>query len=259
MYENDIMAMSTTAKNKANFMDNNMLGFFLMSMMAGAFIALGSMLMGVVGGTFTAGGAYSTKLVNGLVFSVGLCMVTSAGSELFTGNNLVMSVGGFTKSVSWGKVVKYWVICWIGNLVGSVLFAAIFTLTGIPGSGDIGAFFASTAAGKVAGTPMNLFTKAIFCNICVCVAIWCGTRLKSEGAKLAMCLACVVTFVTCGFEHSVANMTFLSIGLMNQAADVAIGGVIYNLVIVTIGNVIGGVVFVALPYYLTAKAKLNKQ
>ena len=59
-------------------------------------------------------------------------MVTSAGSELFTGNNLVMSVGGFTKSVSWGKVVKYWVICWIGNLVGSVLFAAIFTLTGIP-------------------------------------------------------------------------------------------------------------------------------
>ena len=64
MYENDIMAMSTTAKNKANFMDNNMLGFFLMSMMAGAFIALGSMLMGVVGGTFTAGGAYSTKLVN---------------------------------------------------------------------------------------------------------------------------------------------------------------------------------------------------
>ena len=83
--------------------------------------------MGVVGGTFTAGGAYSTKLVNGLVFAVGLCMVTSAGSELFTGNNLVMSVGGFTKSVSWGKVVKYWVICWIGNLVGSVLFAAIFT------------------------------------------------------------------------------------------------------------------------------------
>ena len=105
MYENDIMAMSTTAKNKANFMDNNMLGFFLMSMMAGAFIALGSMLMGVVGGTFTAGGAYSTKLVNGLVFAVGLCMVTSAGSELFTGNNLVMSVGGFTKCVSWGKVV----------------------------------------------------------------------------------------------------------------------------------------------------------
>ena len=105
MYENDIMAMSTTAKNKANFMDNNML-LYVYLLMAGAFIALGSMLMGVVGGTFTAGGAYSTKLVNGLVFAVGLCMVTSAGSELFTGNNLVMSVGGFTKSVSWGKVVN---------------------------------------------------------------------------------------------------------------------------------------------------------
>ena len=256
MYENDIAAMSTTAKNKANFMDTNMLGFFLMSMMAGAFIALGSMLMGVVGGTFTAGGAYSTKLINGLVFAVGLCMVTTAGSELFTGNNLVMSVGGFTKSVSWGKVVKYWVICWIGNLVGSVICAGLFTLTGIPGSGDIGSFFASTAATKMTGAPMQLFTKAIFCNICVCVAIWCGTRLKSEGAKLAMCLACVVTFVTCGFEHSVANMTFLTIGLLNpHDAAVTFGGLVYNLAIVTIGNMIGGIVFVALPYYLTGRAK----
>ena len=167
-----------------------------------------------------------------------------------------MSVGGFTKSVSWGKVVKYWVICWIGNLVGSVICAGLFTLTGIPGSGDIGSFFASTAATKMTGAPMQLFTKAIFCNICVCVAIWCGTRLKSEGAKLAMCLACVVTFVTCGFEHSVANMTFLTIGLLNpHDAAVTFGGLVYNLAIVTIGNMIGGIVFVALPYYLTGRAK----
>ena len=103
---------------------------------------------------------------------------------------------------------------------------------------------------------MNLFSKAILCNICVCVAIWCGARLKSEGAKLVMCFCCVTTFVTCGFEHSIANMTFLSIGLMNpNGAAVSLMGMIYNLVIVTLGNMVGGIVFVALPYYLTGKAK----
>lgn len=256
MYESDIEAVSTTAKNKANFMDKNMLGFFLMSMMAGAYIALGSILMGVVGGVLTAAGAAGTKLICGLVFSVGLCMVTTAGSELFTGNNLVMSIGGFTKSVSWGKVAKYWAICWLGNLAGSVVAAVLFTLTGIPAGGDIGTFLANTAATKMAGTPMNLFTKAILCNICVCIAIWCGVRLKTECAKLIMCICCVVVFVTCGFEHSVANMTFLTIGLLNpNGADVSLAGAVYNLVLVTLGNMVGGVVFVALPYYLTGRAK----
>jgi nitrite transporter NirC len=256
MYESDIEAVSATAKKKADFMDHNMPGFFLMSMMAGIYIALGSMIMGVVGGVFTAGGAYSTKLMCGLVFAVGLCIVTTAGSELFTGNNLVLSIGGFTGSVSWGKIVKYWAICWVGNLAGSVLSAVIFTMTGIPGSGDIGTFFANAAAGKVAGTPAALFSKAILCNICVCIAIWCGVRLKTETARLLLCLCCVLTFVTCGFEHSVANMTFLTIGLLNPGETaITIGGVIYNLVIVTLGNMVGGVVFVALPYYLTGKAK----
>ena len=256
MYESDIEAVSTIAKNKANFMDKNLLGFFLMSMMAGLYIGLGSLLMGVLGGIFTAAGAYSIRLINGLVFSAGLCIVTTAGAELFTGSNLVMSIGGFTKSVPWAKVIKYWAICWVGNLAGSVLTAVIFNLTDISVSGDIGAFFGTTAAAKMAGTPLNLFTKAIFCNICVCIAIWCGVRLKTECAKLMLCIACVVVFVTCGFEHSVANMTFLTIGLLNpNGAVVSLGGLVYNLVIVTLGNMVGGVVFVALPYYLTGRAK----
>ena len=105
---------------------------------------------------------------------------------------------------------------------------------------------------KASGTPMNLLAKAILCNILVCIAIWCGTKMKSEGAKMAMNFCCVGTFVTCGFEHSVANMTFLSIGMMNGAA-IGLGGFLYNLAIVTLGNMIGGIVFVALPYYFISK------
>ena len=256
MYESDIDAVCSTAKKKIDFMDHNLRGMFLMSIMAGVYIALGSILMGVVGGVFTGGGAYSTKLACGIVFSVGLCMVTMAGSELFTGNNFVLGVGGMSKAVSWGKVAKFWVICWIGNLVGSVISAAVFTMTGIPGSGDIGTFFANAASSKMAGTPANLFAKAILCNICVCVAIWCGTRLKTEIAKIMINFCCVTTFVTCGFEHSIANMTFLSIGLMNpNGFDVSLMGMIYNLVIVTLGNMVGGILFVAVPYTLTARHK----
>ena len=249
MFREETTAVCGAAKKKIALLENNPLGYWLMSILAGLFIGLGSVLMGVVGGVFTAGGAYSTKLVCGSVFAVGLCLVTVAGAELFTGNNFVMAMAGFRKEISWGKIVKLWVICWLGNLIGSVLTALVFHMTGI-GAGDIGTFLANTASAKANGEAVPLFMKAILCNI------WCGTKLKSEGAKLAMNFACVMTFVTCGFEHSIANMTFLTIGLLNpMEMAVPVTGVIMNLVIVTIGNMIGGIVCVALPYYLIAREK----
>ncbi|MDO4321903.1 MAG: formate/nitrite transporter family protein [Lachnospiraceae bacterium] len=254
MFKNEIEAVGNTAKGKVNLLEKNMTGYVLMSILAGLYIAFGSILMGFVGGCLT--GQPAQKLVCGIVFSVGLCFVTMAGAELFTGNNFVMAVGSMTKAVSWGKTIKLWIVCYIGNLIGSVIGAAIFTTTGIPGSGDVGAFFANAAAAKMSGTPANLLAKAILCNILVCVAIWCGAKLKSEGAKIVMNFCCVGTFVTCGFEHSIANMTFLSIGLMNpHEAAVNLGGFFYNLGIVTIGNMIGGILFVAVPYFLISRDK----
>ncbi|EET60628.1 formate/nitrite transporter [Marvinbryantia formatexigens DSM 14469] len=252
MFQEDYKAASNTALAKSNFLKKNPAGYFISSMMAGLYIAFGSILMGIVGGYMT--GQPAQKLVCGIIFSVGLCFVTVAGAELFTGNNFVMSVGALKKTVTWAQTAKVWVVCYLGNLVGSVVAAGIFTMTGIPGSGDVGAFFENTAVAKATGTPANLFAKAILCNILVCVAIWCGTRLKSEGAKIVMNFCCVGTFVTCGFEHSIANMTFLSVGMMNGAA-VGLGGFLYNLLIVTLGNMVGGIVFVALPYYFISKEK----
>lgn len=253
MFQDDYKAASNTALAKYNFLQKNPAGYVMSSFMAGLYIAIGSMMMGIIGSMFA--GTPAQRVVNGLVFSVGLCLVTVAGAELFTGNNFIMAVGAMKKTVSWMQAVKVWVVCYLGNFAGSIVAAVVFTLTGLP-SGDIGANFANTAAAKMAGTPLNLFAKAILCNVLVCLAIWCGTKLKSEGAKIAMNYACVTTFVACGFEHSIANMTFLTIGLLNPMdAAVSIGGLFYNLVIVTIGNMIGGIVFVALPYYLISKEK----
>jgi nitrite transporter NirC len=254
MFKNEIEAVGNTAKGKIGLLEKNPLGYVAASFLAGLYIAFGGILMGVVGGCLT--GQPMQKLACGLVFSVGLCFVTMGGAELFTGNNFVMAIGSITKAVTWAQTVKLWVVCYLGNLVGSIFGAAIFTMTGIPGSGDIGTYFANAAATKMAGTPAALFSKAIFCNILVCVAIWCGAKLKTEGAKIAMNFCCVTTFVTCGFEHSVANMTFLTIGLMNpQGAAITLGGFFYNLIIVTLGNMVGGILFVAVPYYLIAKEK----
>ncbi|MDD6213404.1 MAG: formate/nitrite transporter family protein [Clostridiales bacterium] len=254
MFLDDYQAVAKGAAGKNKLLEKNPLGYFISAMMAGLYIALGSIMMGFVGGCLT--GQPAQKLVCGIVFSVGLCFVTMAGAELFTGNNFVMTVGSLQKSVTWGQTVKVWVVCYIGNLVGSIIAAAIFTMTGIPGGGDIGTFFATAAANKMAAAPAVLFSKGILCNILVCIAIWCGTRLKSEGAKIAMNFCCVGTFVTCGFEHSIANMTFLSIGLMNpQGMAITLGGFVYNLAIVTLGNMVGGIVFIALPYYFISREK----
>lgn len=256
MFRSEIDAVANTAKNKAGLMEKNLFSYLILSALAGMYIGLGSILMGCVGGTFTAAGSHAAKLVCGLVFSVALCFVTVAGAELFTGNNFVMAVGALSGTVSWGKTIKLWAVCWFGNLIGSVVVAAVFTMTGVPEISEIGAFLANTAAGKIAGTIPQLVAKGIFCNICVCLAIWCGAKLKSEGARIALNFCCVTTFVACGFEHCVANMTFLSVGFLNpNGTAVTLAGIGYNLLFVTIGNIIGGVLFLAVPYYLVSKEK----
>ena len=105
-------------------------------------------------------------------------------------------------------------------------------------------------------SPVALLLKGILCNTLVCMAVWCSIKLKSDSGKLIMVFWCIFTFMICGFEHSVANMTTMAVGLMNAGdAAVNVGGYIYNLFFVTVGNMIGGVLVVALPYHFIAKEK----
>ncbi|MDY2820736.1 MAG: formate/nitrite transporter family protein [Hominisplanchenecus sp.] len=256
MFRDEYNAVCNAAKNKLNLLEKNPVGYVAASFMAGAFIALGSILMGIMGGYFSAAGSPATKLVSGLVFSIGLCFVFMAGAELFTGNNFVMSAASLKGEVPWGKTIKLWVVCYLGNLLGSVVFGVLFTMTGLMGGEEVGTFFQNAAAAKIAGAPLNLFAKAILCNICVCAAVWCSIKMKSETGKIMMAIAGVMTFVSSGFEHSIANMTFLTIGLLTPgSAAISLGGALYNLLIVTAGNMVGGILFVAVPYYLIQKEK----
>ena len=253
MFREEYQAVCGAAKKKVEFLEKNPLGYVAAAFLAGMFVGLGCVLMGVVGGYFNAAGSPATKLLNGLVFAVGLNFVFMAGAELFTGNNLVMAGSSLGGSVSWGETVKLWIVCYIGNLLGSLISAVGFQISGVP-SGDVGAYYAKIAETKMHLAPQELIFRGIFCNILVCLAVWCGFKLKSEAAKLIMIFWCIFVFMICGFEHSIANMSVLAVGLMNAGdASVSIGGYIYNVGLVTLGNMIGGAIFVALPYYITAK------
>ena len=174
MFREEYQAVCGAAKKKVEFLEKNPLGYVTAAFLAGMFIGLGCVLMGVVGGYFNAAGSPATKLLNGLVFAVGLNFVFMAGAELFTGNNFTMSAASIKGEVSWGKTIKVWIVCYLGNLLGSVVTAGIFMMTGLMNGQEVGTFLRNAAVAKVSAAPMELFAKAILCNICVCLAVWCS-------------------------------------------------------------------------------------
>ena len=253
MFHEEYMAAVSAAEAKCKLLKNNPGGYFLLSMLAGAFIGFGVLLTNSIGASLQ--GAPYTKLVLGLSFGIALSLVVMAGAELFTGNNLVMAAGILEKKVTLGQSVKLWVVCWIGNLCGSVVLGLVYTLTGLA-NGPVGEFMAAAAMGKISAGFVPLLARGALCNMLVCLAVWCGFRAKSDAGKLIMIFWCLFAFITTGFEHSVANMTLFTEVLLNPSGQaVTIGGCLYNLVTVTIGNMIGGIVFVALPYFGASRQK----
>lgn len=253
MFRDEFLAAAGASEGKWKLLKNNPAGYFLLSMLAGAYIGFGVLLTNSIGAQLQ--GAPYTKLVLGLSFGVALSLVIMAGAELFTGNNLVMTAGILEKKVTPGQAVGLWCVCWLGNLCGSALLAVVYVLTGLA-NGPVGEFMASAALGKMTAGFVPLLTRGALCNMLVCLAVWCGFRAKSDAGKLIMVFWCLFAFITTGFEHSVANMTLLTEALLNPSGQaVTVGGYIYNILTVTVGNMIGGIVFVALPYFAAARQK----
>lgn len=253
MFNQEVEAVTGAAKAKVKLMQENPLGFFTSSMLAGAYVGFGILLIFSIGGLLQ--GAVHTKLIMGISFGIALSLVVMAGSELFTGNNMVMALGVMQRGVTLGQTIRLWVICYAGNWIGSFLLAYLFWASGFA-EGQTGVFIANTAAVKMSLPFIPLILRGVLCNTLVCLAVWCAMRCKSESGKLIMIFWCLFAFITSGFEHSVANMTLLSIALLSpMEAAVSLSGYFYNILTVTLGNMIGGILFVALPYHLISKRK----
>lgn len=253
MFAEEFASAASAAKAKVAFLGRNPVGYFMASMLAGAYVGFGILLIFSIGGQL-AGQPYA-KMAMGASFGIALSLVIMAGSELFTGNNLVMGAGMVGKTISPGEAVKLWVVCYIGNWIGSALLALLFWGAGFA-TGPVGEFIAATAATKMSIPLVPLILRGVLCNILVCLAVWCTFRLKSESGKLIMVFWCLFAFITSGFEHSIANMTLLTVSLLApMGAAISVGGYFYNILVVTLGNMAGGLLCVMLPYYLISRKK----
>ena len=255
MFGEIINKVSDAALGKKNLLSKSKSKYLLSSALAGMYVGFGILLIFTVGGLLSSAQSPTTKIVMGLSFSIALSLVIMAGSELFTGNNMVMTIASLEKKVSWIDTIKIWIYSYMGNLLGSIVLAGIFVLSGLV-KDSTADFILKISAVKMNAPFIELFMRGILCNILVCLAVWCSFKLKEEVAKLIMIFLCLFAFITIGLEHSVANMTLLSISLMiPHNASVSVGGFMSNLIPVTLGNMVGGIFFVGAAYWFISKDK----
>ncbi len=239
---------------------------FALSILAGAFIGLGAVFATTVAAGSSALPYGVARLLTGLVFCLGLVLVVVGGAELFTGNNLIVMAWASGK-VTIQALLRNWVTVYVGNLVGSVATAAFMFLTRqyTFAGGEIGRAALNIANAKVNLDFVQAIALGVMCNALVCLAVWLTLSARSTTDKILAILFPITAFVAAGFEHSVANMYFIPIGLFIKDFDPnfvaglgmadSLGNLnwgaflVNNLLPVTIGNIIGGGVLVAAVYW----------
>lgn len=239
----DVQKVSNAAKAKKSLLENHPGKYFIRSMMAGFFIIAAMIFSNVVGNVFAGESAAWGKFLGAIVFAIAVLLISLVGGELFTGNNFVMAFGAFDKQVSWKDVVKIWVVSYLGNLVGCILLGSVFALAGASGTAD---YYASFIPNKLAIPMDEMFFRAILCNFFVCLGVLCGIKLKEESAKIPMIIFCIAAFVISGFEHCVANMGNFWVAYL-LLPGLSVTAILRSMLIVTIGNIIGGALVLAWP------------
>jgi len=242
----------------------NTLSMALLGILAGFFIGLGAVFCTLVTTDIGLGFGLG-KLVGGLAFSLGLILVVVAGAELFTGNCLIVAPW-MSSRVSGAALLRNWGIVYFANLAGSLILVALIfhsQFWALDGYG-VGAHALMIASGKTSLAFVPALCRGILCNILVCLAVWLALAARSVTGKILAIAIPITAFVACGFEHSIANMFFIPMGIAMagqaevmqaagvtaaQIASVAPLGFVHNLIPVTIGNIIGGS-SVAVVYWL---------
>lgn len=254
MYHADVQKLSQTAVKKIGWMTKNPLSYLVASGFAGAYVGMGIAMILSLGAPLAAAGSPFTKLVMSASFGIALTLVVFAGSELFTGNNMFGAIGALTGDIPWSDVLRFWIMCYIGNLIGSLILAWLVVQTGLYANAPQLDFIQKACTAKMTAPFWPLFVRGILANWLVCLAVWCAAKTQSESAKIALIYMCLMAFIAPGFEHSVANMTLLAIGLFQPHGDaISWMGYVHNLIPATLGNIVGGGFFVGGLYWLASQ------
>lgn len=233
----------------------------LLGALAGAYIGFGAMFYTIVKSDSSLSFAVSQVLA-GFVFSLGLVLVSVSGAELFTGNNLLL-LAWSKKKITAYSVVKNWSLIIFANLIGALVLAYIVYWSGHTSMNDgkIADTYVKVADAKASLSFFHAFVKGILCNVLVCLSVWMAYAGQTIVDKVMGIVFPISAFVAAGFEHSVANMYILAIGLLEKshvdyaAESLTVTSAIGNIIPVLLGNVIGGGVFVALVYSTIFKSE----
>lgn len=245
----------------------------LLGIMAGAFIALGGATSSTAAHAIENVGL--ARAMAGVIFPVGLMLIVFLGGELFTGNCLIV-MDVFAKRTTWKRLLYNLVVVYFSNLIGALIIDTLLVFSGNLNysGGLLGAYTIKVAVGKLGVAPVQAITSGILCNLLVCLAVLMATCAKDIVGKVWAIFFPICAFVIGGFEHCVANMFYIPAGMMaaanpdyaamaqqvygitaEQLAGLTVLGSLQNFIPVTIGNILGGMVFTGLPLYLIYKKK----
>jgi len=239
----------------------------MLGVLAGAFIGLGALFFTLVASDTQLSFGVA-RVLGGVAFSLGLILVIVGGAELFTGNNLLVMAWADGK-ITTAEILRNWALVYASNAVGAIGLAVVVYLSRHAGmnEGEVGLAYLKIAAAKTALPFWEAFFKGVLCNVLVCLAVWMALAGRSVTDKVFAIIFPISAFVAAGFEHSVANMYFIPLGIMLKGGTVAPagvdlasldwGGFAGNLMPVTLGNIFGGSVMVALVYYLIYRRGLK--
>lgn len=252
MYQETISKCAANAARIVKLNRENPIGFWISSAMAGAYVGLGIILI------FTLGNSIDVSirpLVMGATFGIALTLVVIAGSELFTGHTMFFAFGVKAKTVTHGQMWSILPQTWLGNLLGSIFVAALFFYGGSNLLSTNTSLVHTAALNKISLPALDLFFRGMLCNWLVCLAIWMANRVEGSAKFLAIWW-CLLAFIACGYEHSVANMTLFALSWFgNHSEQYTLLGVGHNLLWVSLGNLVSGAVFMGLGYWYSTPSK----
>ncbi|GAA4836364.1 formate/nitrite transporter family protein [Actinomycetospora corticicola] len=235
------------------------LAYGINTLFGGAYVGVAVVLMFAAAGPLEAAQSPFSKLAQGLLFGIALTLVVFAGAELSTGNMMVSVMGLFDRlrGPGIGGVAAIIAVSFVGNLVGAIVFSllvhgsGVLELVSAPGSPPPGAaMLESVATKKVTEGVDTMLLRGILCNMLVTLGVWMAARTRSDAAKLLLLLWVLLAFIATGFDHVVANMTIMTLGLLAGVPAVTVASFAWNLLWVGLGNLIGGAVIGAAYGYL---------
>jgi len=247
------------ALKKIKIFRQSALRYIMRAMLASMFIGFGVIVAFKTGNFFYLVDSPFAYPMAALTFGAAIILIAYGGGDLFTGDTFYYTYAAIRNKMTWIDVLKLLVCSYAGNILGAGVFAFIIFTTGLYDSASVNGFLLHVAEGKMHYPTTMLFFRAILCNWLVCMAFFLPMGLKGDGPKMFAMMLFVFCFFISGYEHSIANMCTFAIALvLNHPGTISWGGVIHNLVPVTIGNLIGGAVFMAMMYYYANKPFLDE-